>query len=354
MLVYIFYLITFLFYLALFALNYSKPSLGGENAMGYGLGLFGLGLGYVLSSLVLTVLVAYKDGFDWIKHSRILLIGLAWLCMSASTLACTVFKWEWHDGEFPDFLRWIAFFNGQIWIPMLMFVPYFFLIMGSLRYDFSPVIYKAPLILGFCISAVMSLGILMGWLNSSMKKQEATLYHQIERDSQQQNMYLQEIANHKTSDTILNLLALTGRYQDNIVKEKAVLKVKEHSNWERELIDLLRDENYFYEVYSFLDGNKVDNPNSFIEPLAKSIHTMSLKIHTDIINSNNLQDWHFEHFGIERLLRSIDFQFSNYRKELKPSILELKASLQTDKPDRFKNVNLKVLVVLNDWIKSNI
>ena len=79
----------------------------GENAMGYGLGLGFFGLSFAVSSLILTLCVGWKGGFNWVSESgtRYLIVGLGWLCMTVATFACAAFKWEWH-GEFPQFLRW--------------------------------------------------------------------------------------------------------------------------------------------------------------------------------------------------------------------------------------------------------
>ena len=77
MLGYLFWGLTLLFYIGLIVLNLSKP-LTAQNDMGYGLVLVFLGLGFTISSLILTLCVAEKDGFDWVStvgFVRIFLIG---------------------------------------------------------------------------------------------------------------------------------------------------------------------------------------------------------------------------------------------------------------------------------------
>jgi hypothetical protein len=122
--------ITFLFYIGLVSITISEPRTSGEAGMGYGLALMALGIGFTICGLILTINVANKDGFDWVLSagaSRNVLVGIGWLSVAVATFACAVFKWEWHEG-FPQFLRWLAKGQGVIWLPLLMLVPYFFLL----------------------------------------------------------------------------------------------------------------------------------------------------------------------------------------------------------------------------------
>lgn len=356
MLGYFFYGLTLLIVIGFTIFSAPKPSLIGENAMGYGLGLAFFGLAFTVSSLILTLCVGWKNGFDWVSDqsfNRNLLVGLGWLCVAAATFACAAFKWEWHVGEFPEFLRWLAKSNGQTWIPLLMLVPYFFLLNAGTRASVSPNVYKIPLITAFALCSIMSLGLLFGWLRISAQRQTAVLESRNEREIAIRNNHLQTIANHKTEDNIIYLMALTGRFHDEDIRVAAVAKVKEKPNWEDKLIELLENKNYYSEAYTFLDGNKVEHPEKFLEPLNRSIlHTADV-VHNLIHDANNLQSWHFEPYNIDRLLRAIDEQFLNKGMDFRPAVVKLQEALKTTPPERFKDVRFEVTPVVNDWLKRH-
>jgi hypothetical protein len=182
--------------------NLPKPRLSGDGAMGYGLGLAFFGLAVTISSMILTIYVGWKGGFDWVSESGIrnFVVGIGWLCMAIATFACGAFKWEWHQGEFPIFLHWLAKSNGQTWIPLLMLVPYFFLLNSEMRAIVSPNVYKMPLIFGFALTFIMSLAILFGWLGASAKQQTALIEQRIDDDKRLYNDHLKFIAEHKPTD----------------------------------------------------------------------------------------------------------------------------------------------------------
>ncbi|MBL7818031.1 MAG: hypothetical protein JNL70_23680 [Saprospiraceae bacterium] len=356
MLGYIFYGLTCLVVILFANFSASKPNLAGEGAMAYGLLLVFFGLAFAISSLMLTLYVGGKNGFDWISiHSfnRNILVGLGWLCMAVVVFACGVFKWEWYSESYPQFLHGLAKINGQVWLPLFMLVPYLFLLNTDIRANVSPNVYKIPLMIGFLLVFTAGMGLLFGWLQSSAKQQTAILESHNEREIAIRNDHLQTIANHKTTDNILYLMSLTGRFHDEDIRAAAVAKVKEKPHWEDQLIELLENKHYYAEAYTFLDGNKVDNPEKFLEPLNRSILFTADEVHHLIKDADDLQEWHFEPFNIDRLLRAIDEQFLNKGMDFRPALLKLQEALQTTPPERFKNVRFKETLLVKDWLKRH-
>ena len=353
---YFFFGLTLLIVIGFTIFSAKKPILMGENSMGYGLGLGFFGLAFTISSFILTLFVGWKDGFDWVTDqdlNRTLLVGLGWLLMSVATFACAAFKWEWHQGEFPQYLRWLAKSNGQTWIPLLMLVPYFFLLNTETRANVSPNVYKMPLMIGFALCSLMALGILLGWFRASSQQQAKQLQQNQEDYKNRHEQHLNLIAEQKLSDGILNIIPFTGRFHDKEVRLAAIAKIKEKPDWEDKLLELLENEFYHTEVYTFIDGNEVEHPEKFLEPLNCSILRLADEIRKRIKNSNNLQDWHFEHFGIERLFRAIDEQFLNKGVDFRPAVYKLQEALKTTPPERFKNVHFTVTPVVKDWLQKH-
>lgn len=351
----ILYGLTSLFYIGLVLFNFPKPVLTGDRAMGYGLGLFFLGAGFILTSLLLTIHLSWKNAFDWVGVSGgkfHLLIGAGWLSMAAATFFCAVFKWEWH-GEYPEYIHTMAKAQAEIWLPLLMLIPALLLLNMERQAGVAPAMVKIPMLVGFAVSVVISLGLLFGWFRDSARQQQAEIESVQRQNDEQHQQHLDYIAEQKPTDPIVNIMALTGRFHDQDVKDAAVAKVKSHPNWEAELLELLENPHYHTEAYTFLDGNKVDHPELFVDPLNRSIRRVASEIKDLIQDSNNLQDWHFEHFGIERLFRAIDEQFSAPGMDFRASVRALRAALDTPKPERFKNVRFTLTPVVDAWLKAH-
>ena len=321
--------------------------------MGYGLGLAFFGLCFTVSTLALTMNISSNGGLNWVSQqggTRTLLVIFGWIAFAVAAFFCAALKWEDH-GEFPRFISWIASHGGDIWLPLFMLVPAFVFLDSERSVQFSTV---AQIILkvGFALNILISVGILYGWMKASERNMDAAHAYTQKRDNERHNEHLKFIAEQKPTDAIVNLMALTGRFHDQDVREAAVAKVKSKPDWEAKLLELLDNEHYHTEAYSFIDGNDVDHPALFVAPLNRSILRVAQEIKKRIKDSNDLQDWHFDHFSIERLLRAIDEQFSEVG-DFKPALLELRAALDTPKPERFKTVRFNITPILDRWLKAH-
>jgi hypothetical protein len=357
MLGYFFAVITTIFFVGLTLFTATKPSLVGDNAMGYGLGLFFLGAGFVLTSLMLTITINIRGGFDWVAQggsTRTLLVLLAWLVVALTTFFCALFKWEWHnDTLYPTFLHGIAIRQGQFWIPLFWLVPCL-LSLHSAGPSLVPLTaLKGSFWVGMGLSAVFSGGLLVGYVRESVQSAEVEMAQRVEQEDRQHRENLETIAAQKVDDPIVILLSYSSRYQPDDVRQAALAKIKAHPNWEAEMVALLQNEWRYREVYYFLDGNPVDHPEPFVEPLNQSIGMLSASIRADIKDSNNLQHWSFDSYGIDQLLRALDQQFLNRGVDFYPTVVKLQQALNTPKPERFKDVRFTIIGTVNQWLATH-
>ncbi|QHT66445.1 hypothetical protein GXP67_07125 [Rhodocytophaga rosea] len=357
MLGYIFLFITALFYVGLAMLTSSRPSMAGDAGMGYGLVLVLLGIGFAVNSLILTLVITARGGFNWIFHDtslRTAIVLLFWLFISITIFSCAVFKWEWHtDTTYPQFLHWLAIGHGQLWIPLLWLTVCFFSLNTGLQSTVPASTFKIPFWVGFSICTVFSGGLLVGYLRDSAKAQAAEIASRMEQEDRWHQENLNQIAAYKPEDPLINILGFSGRYQPEDIKKAALAKIKAHPDWETKLLELLKNEYYYREVYTFLDGNMVDHPEQFAEPLNQNIVWMATSIKDDIKNSNNLQHWSFDNYNIERLLRAIDDQFMNKGVDFYPTVVKLSQALKTTPPEQFKGVHFTVADVVESWLKRH-
>jgi hypothetical protein len=357
MLGYIFFFITALFYIGLAMLTSSKPSFSGDAGMGYGLALVFLGIGFAISSLILSIVLIAKGGFNWISHEtsiRTAVVLLSWLFIVITTFFCAEFKWEWlTDTLYPQFLHWLAVRQGQVWIPLFWLFVCFLSLNTGWQASIPSNVFKIPFWVGLSICTVYCGGLLVGYLRDSARSQAMEIASQIEQENRWHQQNLDQIAAHKPEDPLVNILVFSSRYQPEDIKQAALAKIKAHPDWEEKLLELLQNEYYYREVYYFLDGNQVTHPEQFAEPLNQSIAWLADMIQADIKDSNNLQNWSYDMYGIDRFLRAIDEQFLNQPVNFYPNIIKLKKALQTTPPERFKGVHFTVSDVVEDWLKKH-
>lgn len=347
------FVLAIVFYIGLLFLNYPRPNLSGDNAMGYGLGLAFLGFGFALGSIGLFVGLARVGVFGVFVQDQFWKNFLAViLCISfvVTVFFSAALKWD-NITEAVSFSPWLANMNSLIWFPLLIFLPSFLVLFLGKEPNFAPA--KIFFSAGFLFSLVFTAGLLVDWLVYQSKQQKEMISQIQSQDREQHDRYLQEIADLDSTQSILGILALTGKYHDAEVREAAVAKIKSRPDWESELIGILVSEYNYHYAYDFLDGNNVDNPALFTEPVRLSILQMAANIRTAIPNADNLQDWSFDHFGMERLLRVVDGQLAGQGMDFYPAILEVRKALDTAPPDRYKGVKYTVTPVLDKWLKDN-
>lgn len=338
-------------------LTTSKPSLAGDNSMGYGLLLLYLGIGFALSGLILTITIIAKGGFAWTFQwagIRTAVLLSFWLFVGLTTVFCAIFRLEWHnDGLYPSFLHGLALVHGQLWIPLLWLIACFFTLFTNGTVPVSPLMIKVPFWVGLGVSALFSGGLLVGYLRDSIRTAEANVTQQIERDNYCHQQNLNAVIAHKPEDSLFQLLSYSSRFQADDVRQAAIAKIKAYPHWEADILELLKDERAYAEVYYFLDGNKVEHPKQFAGPLNQSIVWLSATIRADIKNSNNLQNWTFDSYKIDRLLNAVDDQFMNQGIDFYPNVVSLKQALTTGLPDRFKDIHFTATDKVNEWLRKH-
>ncbi|GAB3327534.1 hypothetical protein GCM10027299_28280 [Larkinella ripae] len=358
MLGYLFFILTALLWAGLYFLTASKPSVAGDNAMGYGLVLASLGAGFAISSFALTVTTLVRDGFYWVANDagiRKATVLLAWLCIVATTFFCAAFKVEWHSDEdqtYPRFLHELALWQGQVWIPLLWLVACFLSLYPPASAGLSPLVPKAAFYSGLAVSLLYSGGLAFGFLRDSARQAQQEMANRQEQEDRWSRQTLDYIASQPAEAPILPFLVYTNRFQRDTVRQAALAKIKAHPDWEAEILALLKDKRTYREVYYFLDGNAVVQSRSFAEALNESVVWLASAVTADIQTSNNLQNWSFDSYGISPLLGAIDEQFQNRGVDFYPAVLRLREALNTTPPERFQGVRFDITPVVDEWLKK--
>ena len=360
LLAYIFFVITTLFFIGLAILTVSEPSRGADSSMGYGWGAIYLSLGFALSSLILLIIVRSTGGFDWVAQqagTRTGLLVVFFIAMSITTFFGAILKMESHQQDTsPQFIHWLAVGQPQLWVPLLWLMVCLFSLNPAWLSTVSLQWFKLPFWVGFCISTLFTAGLVLVYIHDSIQRTTAQVATRIDDETRWHQARLDQVAAHKPDDSIFGLLAFSNQYQDEDVRQAALTKIKSHPDWEAQLLDLLTNQYAYKDVYSFLGSNPVAHPDAFIQPLNQSIEFLSDDIKADIKGRNtNLQNWAFDTYNTEHLLRAIDTQFGGQIGTFYPNVLKVKQALNTPLPDpeRDKNVRFEATAVVDAWLKAH-
>jgi hypothetical protein len=356
MLGYILFSLAFLFYFLFIAFNVQKPSGAGDSMMGYGLAMGFLGLGFTIFSGCLIFRMAYKGGFDWAARQPLLSLLLlsGWLMLSATTFFCGIFRWEKPDlAVFPKMTHWGSQIGTDIWLPLLFFVPCFILLSDHLRTQVSPAFYTVPLKTVYVVSAVFCIALLQGWVRTEAAHAQNIQLEQTSRDEQLTQDHLKWIAEQTAKEPIINIIALTGRFTEPVVRTAALAKLNERPDLEGDLIDLLNNKDYYYHAYDYLDGNTVAHPERFVKPIQQSLVGLADIIEKSIQKSTDLREDNFEHLGVTRLLRAIDEQFSDHNAAFYSNLQAVLRAFDTPRPAGFEDVQFPSRSALAAWLEQH-
>ena len=377
---YFFLGITLIIVIILTLANITEPKINPNSMGAEALAVFALGIGFTISSLILTLCVGWKGGFDWVSDqskTRNLLVGIGWLCLVVATFACMVLKWD-NKGAFPSFLVWLGKSNGGTWLPLLMLVPYFYLLSADLRANVPPNVYKMPLTIAFGLSFFVTLSFLFVMLRIYIQKE--TALNKTVQDTKMENLRKYGTKNPSwvlensmdqidryAEKTVAGLLQYTfnenkyvGKDEAGKIRNAAIAKMKSYENWETDLIHILeeKEEGSLYNVYGFLEGYTIEHREKFILPIKNSITRVTSVTQKSIKDPDNL---YLGTTNIVALCRILEAQFKDSAAEFRPSLLTLQQVLDTTPAKRretkyaqgFNEILQKSRFAVKNWLDSN-
>lgn len=320
-----------------------KPAPGGDYGVGYSFVWLIYMAGIILSTGLLVLNMKLNQCFDWTFASystyRNVLIFISWIAFNIAVVWSLDYNSRWIPGEFPEFMRWLSLSKVSIWLPVLMFVPALYLLNAQREAGLAPSWVKLSMTLGFCVSLLIGLGILYGFAKASVQRR-AAIYEAAKQDSGESWAYtsaMKEIENYHDK-SVQGLLVYTHREKDERLRKAAVAKIKTFADWESELTQALEkgklDEVYW--VFAFLDGNAVDHPENFIQPVKNSLDRLATELGNSLKDPNSL---YIGYINLEAVCRVLDTQFKGNAAQFKPGVLKLQKALEINAPARSDQSN---------------
>lgn len=348
--------LTTLTYIGLAVFNLQKINATGERLMGWGMIGFGLIAAYVICSLLLTICVASKGGFNWVSSSvstRNIGVGILWLGMVLGVGFCTMVSTEYHLDQSTGIFRLVSLpvYFGATWLPLLMLIPYAILLNPAWRDSVSPLSYKIPLVVA-CVLGILILKApsLINSLGISVPQKDTA--KEIEEN----------ISNSiKGEQSILALLKYS--LEGDRIRQEALSKIRATPNWESELITILEQtgeygHHDFYWAYVFMDDNIVEHTERFIEPVNNTIPAIAAEVQR-ILKKSFLYTGDLNTLNIDGVCRVLDEQFKDSSSVFRPNMLKLQEALETpllekhDADDEFVGLLNTYQVAVKNWLDSH-
>lgn len=247
---------------------------------------------------------------------RYAIVAIFWLGMMAAALF-TVERTELHKYyQLTGFVRSLSFVisYSAIWLPLLILIPYYYFLKPEWQDTSPPILFKIPLILGCILGFLLFLAPpkMSDFLSKSFKKfdeRELAFNHAMDNIEKYQD--------------VGSLLYYTSHEYDEQIRSAALTKIKASKNLEDELIAIL-EHGTPYSVFNFLEENKVEQPERFVEPIVKTFSKMNADMHEGIVSP-----YKGGAIDVGPLLRVLEGQFKGSIAVFKPHILKLQEVMET-------------------------
>lgn len=310
-------LIATLCYLHLCNMLYFRSMPGGDAAVGYAWSLL-FGVVFYFGALLGTAaIVGSSGGFAWVadtKSSRILWVLLA---LFVAVLGNGFLMFGEFPHPLPPTLKTILD-KIPIISPLMMIIA-MAILLNTQSSKYPALLYQIPIGISL-FTGLLGVGVL---LFHKVQRQAAMLEeHKVFHDQVHQN-HLNQIDTTDIQKDFILLMVFTDGSQDQVVREKAIAKIKTRADWEEELIRRLSTD-WAPEVFTFLSSNDVDHPEKFVEPIASGARIQARLIRETIRRCRGEYDLHSGSFSWEilRMLRTIE-RFNHKGTDYRPLVQEV-------------------------------
>lgn len=320
----------------------------GDQAIGYVWGLI-----FINAVLIITILVAYaviaaKGGFQWISHqpaARFFTVSFSLLTALATVVLSSLFKDE--PGPVNLLVKYLSKLTPLI-IPAVLIAAGFILLNNI---SVTSAVYKWPL---FAVAMLGIIGIssyLLLFIQARSANIKAVQDEVSSFEEKNRQRIMQEIDTCDITKNLVFIFVFTDANQDEVIRTKALAKIKLNPQWQQELVNRLQND-WAPEAFNFLASNPVDDPSLFFEPIKKGILIQAKLIRESIRSSTHPSHLYQTKFSweIERVMRTVE-KFKTKDYNYVAEVKELRAAL--DEPVVFDKPVFESIAFLDNWVKAH-
>ncbi len=295
---------------------------------------------------IVYIAINNQGGFDWVSTTG----SVRFLILSIGLLSAVIIAAIGVMNRFMPFSSSDILQSLMKAVPVIIFVVLlvtgFILNNTGIREHVNLVFYKWPLFLvdGLSLAGVLFLAATTLFSGHSGVEDATRKY---ESAVSIKNDRLAEIESSDVKENMVRLLEFTGGLYPQEVRDKASAKIKTNPDWQKELIDMLENDQALY-AFNFLQSNDVADKNLFLQPVLTGALSVAGYIrHTIQGTSPTAFDDGMFSDEVNRVLRTIE-KFEGNGVDYLPAVREMRAAL--DEPVGGKKIKFDCRDTLDSWI----
>ena len=120
------------------------------------------------------------------------------------------------------------------------------------------------------------------------------------------------------------------------------------------MIQELNGNNRYSGVYVYLDGNTLEHPEQFIEPIKNNISEIAIQIGLIIQKPDNKEEEFLRNsYDVERLCRVLEEHFKDSSAVFYPNMIALQKSLEKEPISHYAEICNKYRIAVKNWLEAN-
>ncbi len=340
------FVLTGISYLGLLTINFYKPKGTGDQLVGWSFIIFVVLAAYIVCSLILTINIAYKGGFDWIAESRVkrnIIICIGWLCLMAGIYYATSINVDVKVAGTTNVLGLIMVEYGAIWMPLLMLIPYAVMSNPEWKNTDTLYVYKNLLLAGCLIG--LAFHFLPRELLGKLLKDEKAI----------QKLHYENTLKEMQETTNVHRLLSSINEKDVRLKEAAITSLKRIENLDSVFIEMLNhcESNYEYTgVYAYMEHNEVKNPQLFIKPINFTLERVATELELLQFDLEENQKYKVTLLNVDGICQVLDSRFNAYKNEFRHNMLRIQDELNKKPKPGFMELRNKYKTAVDKWLTS--
>jgi len=323
-----------------------KPSPGGDAGVGHAFALFFLFAGLVVGLIIATGIIFLKGDFEWVSTTTSLRNSL--VSVGIASLLVMAFYTAMGEGGAP----WIVKFLGKytiVWLMPPVLVGGFMLLNPLLQAYVPSAVWLWPFKAIILVSILCCVLMVGEWL----VRIPGNLAHQATArkayDDTRRQEFLAQIERNNPMTEMVLILVFTTKYQDKIVREAALAKIKSNPQWQEYLADRLQTP-WADEVFRFLADNDVEDKSLFAQPIKAGILMMAEKFKDSMERTHTFYDGQF-YAETEAVLQTLE-KFKDLGVDYVPAVHKLRKVLDKRLKSYQHAANLRCRPLLDKWLQK--
>lgn len=334
-------------WIAITAFIFPKASASGEKMIGAGWILL-ISSGILLLMLAVLSYIMFQHGlFQWIDQAdgvRKILMVCGFLAAAYALVSSIMIRLEWgsYSEENTKGLVAMILYYSIIWLPLLIFIPYGYILFVVKQGESVPVIFRTMLI-------VLSVIGFVSWLKIQSVK------YSVPRQSDQTGQspyYQRDLGMIQSSHSVDELLQFALNHDNLELRKISLDKIRTLPDRDEQLIAMLNDCPKGYNYTSpilYLNDYPTLERAVFVKALNNVLECMSSKVHEIMQDPERTSDA-LEALPIIKMVKLLSSQYQYYREDFEENMQILKSELEANPKGRFEDLRKDYVSLIDQWM----